>query len=127
MTSAPRRSPLGPTPSDDDPGAPSRRGDPGLQPERTALAWHRTSVAFVAAACLFLRWVHSLGPAVLAMLALSGGLAAYTILRTRRRLHHLARVFPRGPVAPATAEVLVVTTASLALGGLGLWVALVRH
>lgn len=104
----------------------SRRGDPGLQPERTALAWHRTSIAHVAAAGLFLRWVHSLGVIVVAMLAVSVGVAAYTVLNTRLRLRRIARTFPDGGCPPAAADVLVVTAASVALGALGLWVALSR-
>jgi len=41
---------------------PARRGaathdDSGLQPERTDLAWGRTSMAMVVAAAVFLRWL----------------------------------------------------------------------
>jgi Cu2+-exporting ATPase len=46
-------------------------GDPGLQPERTALAWGRTVLTLIAASAVCLRWLPDQGPFVLAMFGLT--------------------------------------------------------
>lgn len=43
-------------------------GDPGLQPERTVLAWGRTTLTLVTASAIFLRWIPEHGPLVLPFL-----------------------------------------------------------
>lgn len=62
----------------------STHQDPGLQPERTALAWGRTSLALVVASAMFLRWVPSHGwfAGALVLLTL---VAAVTIHSTQRK------------------------------------------
>ena len=68
-------------------GAPRPHGDPGLQPERTALAWGRTMLALVTASAFFLRWLPTYGPAILMLPVVSGGaaLAIYLTQRSRYR------------------------------------------
>lgn len=59
--------------------------DPGLQPERTSLAWGRTMLAMVVASMLFLRWIPDYGwfPVILISLALVTAAGVY--LGQRRR------------------------------------------
>ena len=96
--------------------------DPGLQPERTALAWQRTAVGFVGAALLFLRWSAQHGPVVVGVTTLAAVVAGWTFAHTRRRLRRATGSSGRVPLAPATTEVLVLTTgtALLALTALGI-------
>ncbi|MDN5795839.1 MAG: DUF202 domain-containing protein [Intrasporangium sp.] len=98
------------------------RDDPGLQPERTELAWQRTMISFLAASLLMMRFVDRFGEVVLAMVGVACVSAAYILLGTRRRTRHIAPHFPDAPVPIALSEVLVVTAATLLLGTLGLWV-----
>ncbi|MEX5259689.1 DUF202 domain-containing protein [Kocuria sp. CPCC 205263] len=59
--------------------------DPGLQPERTILAWGRTVLALITAAAICLRWISHHGPFVLALftVAVITGTAIYLTQRTR--------------------------------------------
>ncbi|WP_203135302.1 DUF202 domain-containing protein [Microbacterium sp. JZ31] len=58
--------------------------DPGLQPERTWLAWNRTGSALLVTGVLGLRWAESLG-AWLTLTAVLGAIAASALGATRRR------------------------------------------
>jgi uncharacterized membrane protein YidH (DUF202 family) len=49
--------------------------DPGLQPERTALAWQRTAVAFFANAAVFARTGLALSDSFIAWMAFAGLMA----------------------------------------------------
>jgi uncharacterized membrane protein YidH (DUF202 family) len=81
-------------------------GDPGLQAERTALAWRRTSLAVLANAVLVLkagtqyeqRWVVALGAVLLAM-------AGVTAVWGHRRQQALSRP-QEGPVSPSAGLLL---------------------
>lgn len=53
------------------PPAPSLHEDPGLQPERTSLAWGRTLLTMITASALFLRWMPYHGAFVGALVAVS--------------------------------------------------------
>jgi uncharacterized membrane protein YidH (DUF202 family) len=66
------------------PSVPSHQ-DPGLQPERTTLAWGRTALALFAAGLLFLRWLPYYGPWILLLIVLTGSLAVGIYLTQRRR------------------------------------------
>jgi uncharacterized membrane protein YidH (DUF202 family) len=97
-----------------------RRDDPGLQPERTELAWQRTMISFVAAALLLTRWAGHFGGLVVAMVALAGLGAGYILLQAHRRTRLIAPTFPDRPVPVAARQVLSVTLLTVALGALGL-------
>ena len=58
--------------------------DPGLQPERTILAWNRTFLALMACGLLFLRWLPVHHAWALLPLALAIG-GAFAILIGRQR------------------------------------------
>ncbi|NKX52859.1 DUF202 domain-containing protein, partial [Arthrobacter deserti] len=55
-------------------GAP-RHTDAGLQPERTALAWTRTTLALVVASVFFLRWMPSHGWFTATLIIVTAGTA----------------------------------------------------
>jgi uncharacterized membrane protein YidH (DUF202 family) len=96
------------------------RDDPGLQPERTELAWQRTMISFVGAALLLMRWVDRFGGAVVAMVSIACVAAAYILVRARHRTRYVAPSFPDAPVPVAAFEVLVLTGLTLLLGVVGL-------
>jgi uncharacterized membrane protein YidH (DUF202 family) len=105
--------------------------DPGLQPERTLLAWRRTCLAFAVASLFGMRFtLEALGPLALVAGVIGAGLAvmAYLLAATGyRRTHHALRdegALRRGglPMLAATAGVLVIgvlCAAYLAVGVLG--------
>lgn len=103
---------------------PPVREDPGLQPERTSLAWQRTALSFVAASLLFLRWAAQHGPIVGVVVGLAVLAATWIFFHTRTRLRRIGRFFPAPGLEPATTEVAVVTGAVLALAVAALWVTL---
>lgn len=97
--------------------------DPGLQNERTALAWQRTALSLVAAAAVMARltW-SSIGVGAVVVLAVATGLATWVFVESRGRYAHSARVSlrprPRGgraPLALAVAAALVAATELWAL------------
>ncbi|MDN4599484.1 DUF202 domain-containing protein [Leifsonia virtsii] len=65
--------------------------DPGLQPERTALAWRRTCLAVLAGSLVAARILPELFGAWSALLGIAGAVAAATLLAAvhrRYRSHH---------------------------------------
>lgn len=98
--------------------------DPGLQPERTALAWQRTAVGFLGAALLFLRWGPQHRPVVAVVTAVAALVAGWTFVRTRHRLRRATTPVPGAALPPATAEVLVLTTGTALLAVVALGMAL---
>jgi uncharacterized membrane protein YidH (DUF202 family) len=82
-----------------------RPSDPGLQPERTALAWRRTALALVVGSLLGLRVLPTLlGSAGLGVAA-AGVVAALAVLATARRryrrVHRILTACPADPDRPA--------------------------
>ena len=104
------------------PPAPAR--DPGLQPERTALAWFRTGLSFLVNALLALKaGVQSGQPALVALgvslLVASLGTAAVGSWREHRLLRRAERAGP--PAIAMLATTLGVLCACAAAFGTALW------
>lgn len=99
--------------------------DPGLQPERTVLSWGRTTLALCIAAAIFLRWLPTHGPFVLALfgLAVCTAIGIYATQRARYRRGSIG--ISNEHVEPDAVAVVVTTIAVAALGVLGLITVLV--
>ncbi|MDJ0319169.1 DUF202 domain-containing protein [Pseudarthrobacter sp. PS3-L1] len=98
--------------------------DPGLQPERTSLAWGRTLLALVTVSSLFLRWVPLHGWLVLGPLAMSITAAASIYATQRRRYQSNARGISAGQLTSDGVAVLWTAVAAAALGAMGVTVVL---
>lgn len=98
--------------------------DPGLQPERTSLAWGRTMTALVGSSLLFLRWVpaHGWFAGTLVIAALAAALGIY--LSQRRRYARSVAGVSLGRVDADVVAVMCTSSAVLAMGGLGIYTVL---
>lgn len=94
--------------------------DPGLQPERTSLAWGRTLLSLVAASTLLLRWLPHHGWAAAAPLAAAAATALLLAARQRHRYRRGARGIAAGAAAPDALEIVGVGCAVVVLGALSL-------
>lgn len=99
-------------------------GDPGLQPERTSLAWGRTMLALVTVSAIFLRWLPQHGLPILMLFAVSSAAALAIYLTQRRRYSARSRGLSRERLDADITAVLWTAFAGVALGGLGIGVVL---
>ncbi|WP_317229859.1 DUF202 domain-containing protein [Clavibacter sp. MX14-G9D] len=85
-----------------DAGRHDRPYDPGLQPERTALAWRRTALALVVGSLLGLRALPAvLGVPGLALAFVGVALALGVLVTAHRRYRRVPRTLPTEAAAPA--------------------------
>lgn len=92
--------------------------DPGLQPERTALAWSRTALLFAVNAGLLLRvGVPERDPGPLALGALLAAFSAWLAWRSGRRRAELA-LDARSPTPRRVVAGVAALAATAAAGGL---------
>lgn len=91
--------------------------DPGLQPERTTLAWTRTTVSYAVCSAVLLRWLPHFGLVIVGLIGLMVvmALGIYASQRARHRasVEGLTAGRVRAPVA-------AVATMTLGLVGFGL-------
>ena len=96
--------------------------DPGLQPERTMLAWRRTALALVVLAAVATRYLAAeLGPAAAALGGLGILLAAVALASAHARYRRVVRGFraadAREAPLPTAGRTLAVTAlAALVIG-----------
>ncbi|NNG20367.1 DUF202 domain-containing protein [Naumannella sp. ID2617S] len=100
--------------------------DPGLQPERTNLAWSRTGMALVLVGLLHLRFVGHFGPVVLPVLGIVGVVALVTSMTGRRRYRRRVRGIREESLQPAARSVLLLGGSVLLLGTCTLLIILLR-
>lgn len=88
--------------------------DPGLQPERTALAWRRTGLALLAGSAVATRILPELLGPWSALIGLSGITAAGLLLgMIHRRYHrHHGRLLAEGDRSPIAGGRLIAATAA---------------
>ncbi|MFD4181696.1 DUF202 domain-containing protein [Rhodococcus sp. NPDC058514] len=93
----------------------SGRTDPGLQPERTELAWVRTAASLAAVAVLYLRFA----PAPWTATAVAGGsaliVAAGVLVSSSRRHERACAGFAAGRARPAVLRNAVLVAQVLVL------------
>lgn len=95
-------------------------GDPGLQPERTTLAWNRTLMAFVIVAALFLRWGNQQGVVVVGLFAAALAVAL-TIWATQWTRHtRSVRAMQNPHSRPRIGPAVTLGAAVVLLGAAGL-------
>lgn len=96
--------------------------DPGLQPERTALAWGRTVLALITAAAVCLRWISHHGPFVLALFAVTVVTGTAICLSQRSRYIRASFGITAERVAADVSGVLGLSAATVVLGSLGIYI-----
>jgi uncharacterized membrane protein YidH (DUF202 family) len=98
-----------------------RHDDPGLQPERTLLAWRRTLLTLIVACTLFLRWIPHFG--VIALLPITATLMASLLIQIglNARYRKSSRGLKNERIPPPIREVAAMgaTVVVLSLLGIG--------
>lgn len=102
-------------------------GDPGLQPERTALSWGRTMLALCTAAAVYLRWVPTHGPFVLTLFGTAMCTAIGIYATQRVRYHKASQGIAEDRIHPDAVAVLFTSAAVSMLGVLGLLTVLILN
>ncbi|HET7780833.1 MULTISPECIES: DUF202 domain-containing protein [Micrococcaceae] len=99
-------------------------GDPGLQPERTDLAWGRTTLSMVVAAAVFLRWMphHGWFAGTLVAATLITALAIHS--SRKRRFHRAISGINQEAITPDLVSAAAVAASVVVLAGLGLYTVL---
>ncbi|MCO1580090.1 MULTISPECIES: DUF202 domain-containing protein [unclassified Crossiella] len=93
--------------------------DPGLQPERTVLAWRRTLLAFLGASLVLVRLAAHRSPALAAGIVLVAGPVAGLVSWDLRRRYRLVRADLPGSARRWDGRLPLWTSLFAALLGLG--------
>lgn len=99
-------------------------GDPGLQPERTDLAWGRTTLSLVVVAATFLRWMPHHGWFVSTLVAAATLTAVAIGIKRKRRFHRAIQALNQETMRPDIASTATVAAAVATLAALGICVVL---
>lgn len=100
--------------------------DPGLQPERTAMAWSRTALACCVASAITLRWLPFYGVGVLIMPALTLIAAVAISLTQQRRIRTAVTGIHREGLALDPGSMIALVAVCWALGISGLVLVLLQ-
>ena len=103
------------------PALPPLHEDPGLQPERTSLAWGRTLLTMITVSALFLRWMPFHGAFVGVLVALSLATALGIWITQKRRYTRSASGVKSGRIQADVVSVLWIGASVVVLGCLGLY------
>lgn len=104
------------------PPPPPLHEDPGLQPERTSLAWGRTLLTMITVSALFLRWMPFHGAFVATLVALSLITALGIWTSQRRRYIRSASGLKSGQIRADAVSVLLLGASVSILSALGLYI-----
>lgn len=104
--------------SDDASPAPGRppHGDPGLQPERTVMAWTRTTVSLAIVSAVLLRWAWVYGAVGFVLVVVLWGVAVGILFTQRHRYRERVGGLVADRAEPKVGAVLTLTAAVLLLG-----------
>lgn len=94
----------------------TRHEDPGLQPERTGLAWTRTAVAYSLCSAVLLRWAWVFGTPVFFMVALLLAIAATVYLTQRNRYRRQVEGINRGWTRANVTGVMIMSVSMVIFG-----------
>lgn len=94
--------------------------DPGLQPERTLLAWRRTLMTLLVVCTIFLRWIPHFG--LIALLPIIFSLMAGILIQIglNARYRKSAKGLKQERIPPPMREVVVLGGAVIVLSALGI-------
>ncbi|KIS29208.1 membrane protein [Arthrobacter sp. SPG23] len=99
-------------------------GDAGLQPERTDLAWSRTTLSMVIAAAVFLRWLPHHGWFVGTLVGAAVVTALAINLTQKHRFHRAVRGIKHETMDPHIGSTAAVAASVVVLALLGIYTVL---
>ncbi|MGN7251446.1 MULTISPECIES: DUF202 domain-containing protein [unclassified Arthrobacter] len=106
------------------PSSKPKHGDAGLQPERTDLAWGRTTLSLVVAAAIFLRWMPHHGWFTGTLVTAAAVTALAINLTHKRRFHRAIRGIQQERMTPDIASTAAVAGSVIVLAALGIYTVL---
>lgn len=101
--------------------------DPGLQPERTSLAWSRTIVSLLLVSAILLRWAFYYGAWLLPIVTLLMTVGIVLQLTQRSRYRHRVAGLARNRVAPSVLGILCLSATAIATGIVGLVLVIIEY
>ncbi|HIW92855.1 MAG TPA: DUF202 domain-containing protein [Candidatus Corynebacterium avicola] len=94
--------------------------DPGLQPERTTMAWGRTSMAYVVCAMLMVRWAPHYGALVIVIAGALLLVSLWIVVTQQRRYRSAASGVAKERLGVSVGPVLALMLCTVVLGAAGM-------